>query len=195
MKKLAAAVAAAALMAIGAVGSAGATALLDEQTPQWGCPGYGAWAAAGAAYNPTSNPTFKKLADKLGMSTDDLAAQIKANKSVAEIAKAKGVNLDDLVDIIDAPMDEMMQVMVKNGFMTKDQADAVDKWRESREKAGLEQQGYAGGMMGPGMMNGYGMGGMMGPRFAPGAGNQPQGYGPGARGQGGMMRGWQNRTN
>ena len=198
MKRVVVAVAAAALITLGGAGAAGATALLDEQTPaQWACPGFGAW--SGGTYNPANNPTFQKLAEKLGTTTDALASDLKAGKSLADIAKSKNIDLNSLVDIMDAPMDEMMKVMVDNGFMTKEQADAMDQWREAREKAGLEQNGYFGGAMGPGMMGGFGRGGMMGPRFAPGTGTQTPGavpgYGPGMRGFGGMMGGWQNRSN
>jgi hypothetical protein len=40
---------------------------------------------------------LQPVADKLGMSADDLSAALKGGKSLAEIAQSKGISRDDLV--------------------------------------------------------------------------------------------------
>ncbi len=204
MKRFATALCAAALLTIGTAVAAGATTLLDEQSPtQWVCPGF---SGVGGSYNPAANPIFKGVADKLGMSTDALANELRSGKSLSDISKAKNVDPQSLVDLITAPQKDMMAIRVKYGFLTQTQADEVIKNMAAAVRGQLDVKGFFGGaMMGGfgGMMGGgYGPGGMMGGRFGPGAGQTTPGngtsFGPGMMGGGfgGMMgRFGQNRSN
>ncbi len=210
MRRLATAIAAAALLAVGTAVGAGATTLLDEQTPtQWVCPGFSGFNGAAGNYNPANNPIFKSVADKLGMAPDALANELKAGKSVADVAGEKKVDLQTLVDVITGPQKEMMAIRVKYGFLTQAQADDVLKNMAAAVKGQLSVKGAFGGAMmgGFGMMGGgFGPGGMM-RGFGNNSGTATPGTGPGY-GRGGMMRGfngqygpgmmgrsWQNRSN
>ncbi len=139
----------------------GTVAVVSAQTPPkstgGGCGGSG---AVNGSYDYTANPVFKSVADKLGLSPADLEGKLKAGSSVAELADAKKVNLDDLVKTVSAPRIEMMQVMLKYGYVDQNQLDQMNEWMDARIKAAFEEQGYfPGWMMGPGMMGGRG--GMM----------------------------------
>ncbi len=201
MKRLITAVAAAGLLAIGAAGVAMAAPYEADDTPgtAWACP---AWTGTFGNYDPATNPSLARIAEKLGMSAADLSKELQAGKSVAELAAAKGVDTQAIVDVLIAPQKEMMAIRQKYGFLTQEQADLAIQNTAAAAKARLELKGYFGGfggMMGRGMTGGGMMGGgMMGPgalrpNVAPGTG-----LGPGMMGGGfgrGMMGGWQNRAN
>lgn len=183
MKRLVIALAAVAVLAVGTA------AVTFAQTPTPGQTGWGCWGGgANGNYDPADNPTLAGLAEKLGMSAADLSKELQAGKSVAEVAKAKNVELKTLVEVLQAPQLEMLKWRVEKGYLTQEQADAMQKYMAERTSYQLEQKGgfgYGwgrGGMMGPGFggMMGPGYGGMMGPGFGPRGGS----FGPGA---GGMM--------
>jgi len=183
MKRIIIAVAAVAVLA---VGTAAATFAQTPPTPQGqgsSCQGWGG--SAQGNYDPANNPAIKQLADKLGVPANDLVTQLQGGKSVADVAKEKGVDEQALVDLLQAPQIEMMKIRVKYGYLTQDQADQAQKYMADRVKAQLEQKGFFGG-------NGYGPGGMMG-GGAGGAGGGMMGPGSqgsqGSQGGSGMMGG------
>jgi hypothetical protein len=153
----------------------GTAVAVSAQTPRsggWGC---GGPAGATGAYDYTANPTFKAVADKLGVSVEDLAKELQAGKSVADVAGDRNVSLDDLVAIVDAPRKEMMGIMAKYGYATQEQLDSMNETMAAWQKRSLEQKGsfrvMGPGMMGGGMMGGGMMGGgMMGPGMMRGGG-------------------------
>lgn len=170
----------AAVLAIGSVAAAFAQELGQPgESTGWSCPGWGGGGGQGSN-DPASNPALKQLADKMGISVEDLATELKAGKSVADVAKEKNVDLQTLVDTLNAPRVEMMNLGVKYGYHTREQADAMQKQMAKWIKYQLEQKGFQGGYgWGPGMMGG----GMM----APGADGFRGTSGPGMRGFRGMM--------
>jgi hypothetical protein len=166
---------------------AGTVFVASAQTPRsdsWGCPGWGSSTDGGYSYS--ASPMYGVLADTLGVTAEDLAAELEAGKSVADVAAEKGVSLDELVEAIEAPMDEMMQAMAGNGHMSQEQIDSMKEWRTSMHRQALEVKGGWTGMMDGGMMGGFGgmmggFGGMMGGQGA---------FGGMMSGQGGMMGGF-----
>ncbi len=166
MKRLAIALAVVAVLAVGSV--AVVFAQTAGQPGGWGCPGWGGDGTGNV--DPANNPVLGRLADKLGMTPKDLAAELEGGKSVAEVASARKVDLQTLVDLLNAPRVEMMKIGVQYGYHTQEQADAMQKYMAEQTRYQLEQKGFSGwgyGMMGGGMMR-SGMGNF-----------------------GGMMRGWQ----
>lgn len=189
MKRLAIAVAVAALLVVGsAVVVLGQTPDNGSRSGQ-GC-GMGGW-GTGANGNPAfaGNPMLKTIADKLGMGVDDLAAQLQSGKSVMDVAAGKA-SKEELVAALQAPQSEMMDIQVKYGRLTAEQATQMKELMAERWGAMLDQQGWfggagrgqgfapRGGMMGPGNgpMMGPGNGPMMGPGNGPMMG---RGFGPG----------------
>ena len=142
------AVMAAALLVAGSAAVAMAAPYEADDTPQagWTCP---AWTGTFGNYDPATNPSLKRVADKLGMSAADFAKEMQAGKSVAEVSKARNVDLQAVVDVLIAPQKEMMATRVKYGFLTQEQADVASKAMAETMKARLELKGFFGGM-GPG---------------------------------------------
>jgi hypothetical protein len=174
------------------------------QTPtppanQWGlgaaCPG---WAGTGNGYDYSASPMVQSLAAALNMSAEDLVAELRAGKSVLDVAAGR-VSEEALVDALLAPRKEMMDVRVRYGYLTQEQADQMLEFMAGRVSLQLETPGFfagagRGGMMGPGggmMGRGGGcggcaegagaLGGMMGPGSGPQGGPGMMGRGFGAR--------------
>ncbi|MFP5218906.1 MAG: hypothetical protein ACLGIG_04105 [Actinomycetes bacterium] len=64
-------------------------------------------------------------ADKLGMSTDDLVADLRSGKSLADVAGEKGVSVEDLTAALEAEAVEHIDAAVAEGRLT--QAEAEEK--------------------------------------------------------------------
>jgi hypothetical protein len=173
MKRLAVVLAAATVLAVGSAASAFAAPSFADQTPQlgWNCPG---WAGVSGTYDPTTNPTIKQMADKLGIGADALVNELKGGKSVADVAAAQNVDLQALVDTLMAPQNDLMATRVKYGYLTQDQANQALQNMSTAIKNELQVKGFFGGF-GPGMMGGGFGPGMMGGGF--GRGIMGGGYG------------------
>ncbi len=153
-----------------------------DETEGWWCPGLGGGAWYGS-YDPANDPALNRLADKIGIGVDDLASELQAGKSVAEVAEARSVDLQTLVDLMQAPQIEMLKIGVKYGYLTQDQADAMQKFMAERIRGWLERKGSPGRFRPTGALPaGPGFGGMM-DRF----GGMMGGFGGMMRGFGGMM--------
>ncbi len=63
---------------------------------------------AGPGYN------LAAIAEKLGMTTEELVSELQAGKTIAQIAEEKGVDLDTLVDLILNNMREMVRYRLSN---------------------------------------------------------------------------------
>jgi len=64
-------------------------------------------------------------ADKLGMTVEDLQTQLKDGKTVADLAKEKGVDLQTIVDAFMASRQEKLSQAVADGKITQEQADQM----------------------------------------------------------------------
>ncbi len=74
-------------------------------------------------------------ADKLGMNVDELKTQLKDGKTVADLAKEKGVELQTIVDAFMAARQETLNQAVTDGKMTQEQADKMlENMREMIEE-------------------------------------------------------------
>ncbi len=176
MRRLILALAAVAMLAIGTAAAVSA----QTPTPQQVQPGWGCWGGgANGNYDPATNPTIERLADKIGISAADLVQQLKSGKSVVDVAGSK-VSEQDLVNVLLQPQTDMLKLRVQYGYLTQDQADAAQKYMADRAKYQLEQKGLTFGW-GGGMMGGFGGPGMMGRGFG-GRGFGGPGYGPRTQG-------------
>ena len=117
------------------------------------------------AYGGLGNQvTLQRVADLLKVSTTDLQNELNSGKTLAQVAQAKGVSEDSVVATILAPRKEMMNVAVRFGYMTEDQAGQAYQFMAERTEAAINTTWSA--------ATGYGPGGMMG------GGGHMGGFGP-----------------
>ncbi|MBI2853887.1 MAG: hypothetical protein HYX87_03075 [Chloroflexi bacterium] len=101
--------------------------------------------------------TLDRISSTLGMTPDDLKAQLKDGKTLLSIAKSKEVSQDKLVQTIVAPISDMIDVAVKYGYFTSDEGSVakgiiVQKVTDLTDKdlrETLSGGAHMGGMMGP----------------------------------------------
>jgi hypothetical protein len=161
------------------LGAAGALVLLlgglggvsivsaQEVTPQsedapaggiWG------WGRGLFGFGPGDQWTmFDTAAEELGLTPEELFAELHAGKAMEEVAEARGVEMEDLQEALNAARGEAIRdgiaQAVEGGTMDQEQADWLLE--------GLEQ----GFMPGPGFGHGFGRGMRGGlPGFAPRSG-------------------------
>ena len=178
MRRILVALAAVALLAVGSVAIANAQDPTPTPTPKAGPQGWMwlGWGWFGGKNDPANNPTVKRVADKLGISAQDLISELKAGKSVADVAGEKNVDLQALVDTILAPQSEVLQIGVKYGYISQEQADKLLKNMQERIRKRLEKKGS---------LNGLGGGrGWLGPGLGPRGGPAAPNFAPRFRGPG-----------
>jgi len=101
----------------------------------------------------------EELTGLLGMTADELQAERLAGKSLAEIAKSKGVTVDQVVDAMMATKKANLDQLVANGKLTQEQADFMLDRMEIQVKSMIERTSTGapfGTMMGRGMRGGRG---------------------------------------
>lgn len=98
---------------------------------------------------------WKALAAQLNLTPEELTAQINSGKTLAEIAKGKGVSTTDLAATMESGMQAGLAQTVKDGKLTQEQADLMlqhmdgqFEWMITNMSEGMI--GNGGGMMGPG---------------------------------------------
>jgi DNA-directed RNA polymerase specialized sigma subunit len=128
----------------------------DAFGPGFG-PGPGGPGQMGQGGRQGGNPVLEIVAEKLGMTSDELMTELQAGKSIADVAAEKNVSVDTLVDAILAPRSDRLKEMVTNGRLTQEQADARLAEMKSKVTERLNQQGLGQGS-GQGMMGGMGGG-------------------------------------
>lgn len=156
------------------VGVAGAAFAADPpaapQGQQWQR-GAGAGRGLGAGYQAISGP----IAELLGMTAADIHAERVAGKSLAQIAQAKGVSEDQLVEAMLAARKSALDARVKAGTLTQEQADAAYQQMQTRIKESVNRTA-----VGPNRPeDGLGLGLGWGRGFKAGPGQAGQGTGPG----------------
>ena len=113
------------------------------------------------------------VAETLGMTTDELREALADGQTIAELAEAKGVALEDIAAALVTEHTERLQQAVENGRLTQEEADEkiaemqvkILEQLESGEFGGPVGPGVPGGCDGPGGMGGGPRGGgMHGPR-------------------------------
>jgi hypothetical protein len=143
----------------------------------WGCGGLGGYGMMGSGYGWDMRQTMWEAAAKaVGLTTDQLAAEFQAGKTLAQVAQEHNVEMATLQKAMTDAQKASLDKAVADGWLTQQQADLMldhmdDMW---------EAFGDSG--FGPGLG-----GWMMGPGRGPGRGTM--GWGPGR----GMM-GWGYQT-
>jgi hypothetical protein len=67
---------------------------------------------------------MKDVATKLGLTTDQLMTELKAGKSIADVATAHNVALDSIVTIMIKPETTRLQDLVTKSVLTQTEADS-----------------------------------------------------------------------
>ena len=83
-------------------------------------------------------------AKALGISEDDLATALKHGKSIADVAKDKGVDKQKVVDAMVAAAKDAIAAQVKAGHLPQDRADTVLKDLPDHVAAFVDGKGFAG---------------------------------------------------
>jgi AcrR family transcriptional regulator len=78
------------------------------------------------------------LAETLGMTTEELREALVDGQTIAELAEAQGVPLEDIVDASLAPVVERLQQAVDDGRITQEQADERLEQMEAKLLEALE---------------------------------------------------------
>jgi hypothetical protein len=168
------------------------------------CGGFGGMMGLGAGQGLVTS----QVANLLGTTVADLKAQLDSGKTLSDIATAKGVSQDQLIQTIMAPFTDRMSLMLKYDYLTQDQINSMTQQMSERlqtlitsplNSAHENVWGFMQDMMDDysgDMMNNYG-GGMMGgwgnPQVQSGATQTPQSPGSTSTprtGFGGMMGRW-----
>jgi hypothetical protein len=124
--------------------------------------GCGGGCGGGCAISGT-NTIHAVIAETLGLTTEQLYAERAAGKTLAQIAKDKGVSEQQLTDVILAELKQFTDQAVKDGRITQAQAD----WVQAQAKVMIplmlnspfgpgEAQGYGGYGHGRGWGRGFG---------------------------------------
>lgn len=132
--------------------------------------------------------TLTRVATLLKLTPQDIYTQVQSGQTLAAIAQAQGVSVNDVAGTVLAPFKDELQIRVKYGNITQEQADFTVFVRTQNLIKQLEQP------IGTNLPGGTGMGGMMGTQGT-GIGGigggmmAPQGNGGGGMMGGGMMGG------
>jgi len=116
------------------------------------------------------------VADLLGLTPDEIAAERQDGKSMTEIAAAQGISEAELTEDIIAARSAALDELVNEGRITKEQADAHLAYMAERVEANINSDAAC---LGSGLAGGFGGGRM--------------GRGSGGRGAG-CGNGWQNQA-
>lgn len=117
---------------------------------------------SGAIAGPTDRPSpIAEAAKALGMTEAELKAELEAGKSVADVAKAKNIDLDEVIAKLTAAFKVHLDEEVASGKHTQAEADAKlaefkTRVTEMVNTAGLPQHGGKGGPGGHGGKGGHG---------------------------------------
>jgi hypothetical protein len=87
--------------------------------------GYGPMFGRGFHWGDPTNSLLAVAAEQLGMDAADLMTELQSGKSIAEVAQAREVSLDTIVDAFIAPYAEQLDEMVANEVLTQEQVDSL----------------------------------------------------------------------
>ena len=111
-------------------------------------------------------------AQALGITQDELMTELKDGKSLAEVAEAKGMSVDDFKAALLIQVKAQLDSLVADGTLTQEQADRVMQNTEDNIDSIVNAQGGFGGCGGPGRGAG-GLGPWQGPPPDDGSGLEP----------------------
>ncbi|MCB9420152.1 MAG: hypothetical protein H6667_10120 [Ardenticatenaceae bacterium] len=119
------------------------------------------------------------IAQELGLTADELQAELANDSTIAQLAESLNVAVEDLVAAVSAAHQEQLNQAVTDGWMTQEQADWMQEHMADMIEDHLNQSWGQG--FGPGQSYGPGSGGCHGGRFGSGPASQtapiPQGNG------------------
>jgi len=128
-----------------------------------------------------------QVAALLGTTTTDLQAQLTSGKTLSEIATAKGVSDDQLIQTLMGPYLDHMAVNVKYGYLTQAQADTMAQKSQTRlQTVIISKINSSSGVWGN-------MGGMMRGWFGDASSSNSNSCGPGYGMMGGSSGGMMGR--
>ena len=135
----------------------------------WGCGGFGMM-SSGSGWNMRQT-IWEAAAKSLGLTTDQLAAEFQAGKTLSQVAKEHNVEMATLQKALTDAQKAALDKAVADGWLTQKQADLMldhmdDMW-----------QAFGDSGFGPGRW-------MMGPGWGPGRGMMGRGPGRGMMGWG-----------
>jgi hypothetical protein len=108
------------------------------------------WCGPGLGFRGGSWKMFDVQAEALGLTPEELFAELHAGKSLADIAEARGVDLEAVREAIEAAraegMKEAIRQKVEEGRLSQDQADWMLKGLELGFMPG--RRGFGHGMRG-----------------------------------------------
>ena len=100
------------------------------------CMGYGAaFCGGGLALGDTV--TLQRVAATLGITYDQLVQRLQNGETIAAIATAQKVALSKVIDTVVAAQTDMVNVLVKYGYITQDQANTIIANLRTRIEAAL----------------------------------------------------------
>ncbi len=160
------------LLAAGGVVSAQGPGTPPAATPAWGgCGMMGGWSGSNS-YGMMGRwgldkSTLGIVAEKLGLSLDELTAKLRDGSTIADLAAAQNIPLDDLVQAVIAVRATALQDAVQAGRITQAQADLMLQRMTDMIEACFTSGplgGFGAGMMGGrgGRTGGVGRGPMRG---------------------------------
>jgi uncharacterized protein (DUF433 family) len=112
--------------------------------------------------------SFEAAAKAIGVSVEDLRTALKDGKSIAEVAKDKGVAEQKVIDAIVKAAKDDLAAAVKDGKLDQARADEIEKDLPDHAKHFVEMAFGGGPGMGHGRPGGFGPGGPGGPGHGPG---------------------------
>jgi polyhydroxyalkanoate synthesis regulator phasin len=95
-------------------------------------------------------------AEALGMSADDLMAELKDGKSLADVAEAKGISVEKLTSDLLGQVKAQLDGLVSDGKLTQEQADNIYVQTESNIDQIVSDTSGLGGPCGPRGGRGFG---------------------------------------
>ncbi|MBI2855419.1 MAG: hypothetical protein HYX93_01055 [Chloroflexi bacterium] len=86
--------------------------------------GHHRWHQVADRIMPHLRSVITRATDLLGMEPQDILAQVREGSTIAEIAEAQGVTLDELVGVLTEDVETRLSQAVADGKLTQDEADA-----------------------------------------------------------------------
>lgn len=144
------------MLTAGAVFAQGPVA--TTPAPVGNAAGYHGGMGAGWRWAGNSGNLLSVLAEKLGVSTTDLIAQVQSGKTLLDIAAENGISVDELTAAMLESRAEALQAAVEAGRISQEQADYMLE-NMSEHMATQIATGQCGGLCGTGLNRGGRFGG------------------------------------
>ncbi len=85
---------------------------------------------------------LQAAAQALNMSTDDLKAELRQGKTLAQVAQEKGISTDDFKSRLLSQVDQQLAQLVQQGRLTQQQADQLKQWVQNNIDAIINAPGF-----------------------------------------------------